>query len=77
MGKPNYCRHCMKNRADRPRGLCGACYYTPEILAQYPSANPSCVAPEPTAEEIEQLVAEQMACLPDWWPKNGQQDEEE
>ena len=22
---------------------------------------------EPTAEEVEAIVAEQMACLPDWW----------
>lgn len=31
------CRHCGVKRANRPRGLCWACYYTPEISARYPS----------------------------------------
>ena len=33
------CRHCSKCKVNRPRGLCWSCYYTPGILARYPSAN--------------------------------------
>jgi hypothetical protein len=33
--------------------------------------------PEPqTVEEVEQMIAEQMKCLPSWWDKSGQQDRE-
>jgi hypothetical protein len=31
------CRHCRAKPANRPRGLCWACYYTPGIQDLYPS----------------------------------------
>lgn len=31
------CRHCGKNRQNRPRGLCYACWKTPAIKALYPA----------------------------------------
>ena len=33
------CRHCRKANANRPRGLCWCCYYTPGIRALYPSTS--------------------------------------
>lgn len=30
------CRHCNRNRANRPRGLCWSCYYTPGVKDCYP-----------------------------------------
>lgn len=33
------CRHCKKNRPNRPRGLCWSCYYTPGVRDQYPSTS--------------------------------------
>jgi hypothetical protein len=31
------CRHCMEARHIVCRGLCGRCYYTPEIRERYPA----------------------------------------
>lgn len=33
------CRHCGRNRVNRPRGLCWTCYYTPAISNLYPSTH--------------------------------------
>jgi hypothetical protein len=33
------CRHCHRIPANRPRGLCWTCYYTPGIRARYPSTS--------------------------------------
>lgn len=33
------CRHCRREKVNRPRGLCWTCYYTPEIRDQYPSTS--------------------------------------
>lgn len=33
------CRHCQKNKVNRPRGLCWRCYYTPGVLELYPSTS--------------------------------------
>ena len=29
------CRHCGRGRANRPRGLCWTCYYTPGVRDRY------------------------------------------
>lgn len=70
------CRHCNCRKVNRPRGLCWHCYYTPGVRALYPSTNK--YAPhaargitEPTEAELEAMIAEQMACLPDWWHKEA------
>lgn len=39
MNELHLCRHCQKNRPNRPRGLCWSCYYTPGVLEQYPSTS--------------------------------------
>lgn len=31
------CRHCRTAKANRPRGLCFRCYYTPGVRDGYPS----------------------------------------
>jgi hypothetical protein len=33
------CRHCRKGKANRPRGLCWTCYYTPGLRDLYPSTS--------------------------------------
>jgi hypothetical protein len=33
------CRHCECTKANRPRGLCWSCYYTPGVREQYPSTS--------------------------------------
>ena len=30
------CRHCNKNKVNRPRGLCWDCYYMPGVRDLYP-----------------------------------------
>ncbi len=33
------CRHCGHGPANRPRGLCWTCYYTPGLRDRYPSTS--------------------------------------
>jgi hypothetical protein len=33
------CRHCQRTAANRPRGLCWSCYYTPGLRELYPSTS--------------------------------------
>lgn len=33
------CRHCQKTKANRPRGLCWSCYYTPGVRELFPSTS--------------------------------------
>jgi len=33
------CRHCHRVEANRPRGLCWSCYYTPGLRELYPSTS--------------------------------------
>lgn len=33
------CRHCSHGSANRPRGLCWTCYYTPGLRDRYPSTS--------------------------------------
>jgi hypothetical protein len=33
------CRHCNRVKANRPRGLCWSCYYTPGVREQFPSTS--------------------------------------
>jgi hypothetical protein len=30
------CRHCKKHNVSRPRGLCWACFYRPDVRQRYP-----------------------------------------
>jgi hypothetical protein len=33
------CRHCQTKNANRGRGLCATCYYTPGLRDRYPSTS--------------------------------------
>jgi len=33
------CRHCNRIKANRPRGLCWSCYYTPGVRERFPSTS--------------------------------------
>lgn len=33
------CRHCQHKEANRPKGLCWTCYYTPAVRGLYPSTS--------------------------------------
>src|SRR5206468_1886992 len=33
------CRHCNRVKANRPRGLCWSCYYSPGVRERYPSTS--------------------------------------
>jgi hypothetical protein len=69
------CRHCNRRKVHRPRGLCIVCYYTPEILALYPSTSKFAPGkPEPTEAELDAMIATQMQCLPDWWGEESRRE---
>ena len=59
------CAHCHRRQGNRGRNLCNICYKDRAIRALYP------VRPhpdhEPTQEEVDRIVAEQLAHLPSWW----------
>jgi hypothetical protein len=60
------CYHCR--RADKKttwRGLCYTCYKDDKVRALYPKYRVSDY--EPTQEELDQMIAEQLACKPSWW----------
>ncbi len=52
----------------RPRKLCYHCYRKPEVLARHP-LDPVYGKREPTAAELEQIIAEQSRRLPEWWDR--------
>lgn len=58
------CRHCQKVRANRPRGLCWGCYYTPGVLELYPSTSKFAKRREPTQAELDALIEEQRKTMP-------------
>ncbi len=33
------CRHCQRKKANRPRGLCWTCYYTPGLRDRFASTS--------------------------------------
>lgn len=63
MSRP-MCRHCGKRIACRPKRLCYACSTTPEIRNSYPGATGSHNAREQTLEELEAMIAERYATMP-------------
>lgn len=65
------CRHCRKQAGSRGRGLCHHCWSNPDVREQYPPANPHSLRREPTMEELERTIAEQMQCLPAWWEEES------
>lgn len=66
------CRHCgapLTRERGAGRGLCWTCYRKRDVRHRYPRdpRGPVCEDDEPTAEEVERLVADGFAALPDWW----------
>jgi hypothetical protein len=59
------CVHCQRPKLIRSRGMCYTCYEDEEIRKLYPKGER--IFYEPTQEEVDQCVAEQMMCLPDWF----------
>ena len=72
------CLFCGKRQGGKGRGLCARCYATPAVLARFPDGRTlrryEAASDEPTEEELERIIAEQMKRLPFWWPKDGTKD---
>ncbi len=68
-----HCRHCNRilGRARSKRGLCIVCYRDDAIRVLYACCKTG-PKPErhddPTEEELNAIIAQQMRCLPAWWP---------
>ena len=59
------CRHCQKKPANRGRGLCWACYYTPGVKELYPvAAKNRKDRGEATEAELDALIAERRPTMP-------------
>ena len=64
------CKHCQKHVGTRPRGLCHRCYLDVTIRKSYPplSVMGTYAADyeerEPTEEEVEKMIAEQLPTMP-------------
>lgn len=63
------CGHCRQHEQEAGKfGLCGECYKIPAVFRRFMGREAKRrAAYEPTEQEIEALVAEQMQNLPDWW----------
>ena len=63
-----YCRHCGEHRREHARGLCQPCHRTPGVRDKYESRQGKVNQfREPTAAEVEAMIAERMANLPAWY----------
>lgn len=73
------CRHCGGGPVNRPRGLCWTCYHKPGVRELYPSASKYAPTGEPTREELDAMITEQLRPenLPPWWPKTPDQQRDE
>lgn len=80
MADAHQCRECRRGiqlPRGAGRGLCERCYKTPEVRARHPSlaGGPARPRPaprgEPTEAELDALIAEQMARLPEWWGREA------
>ena len=63
----NMCLHCEEERATRSRGLGHRCYAVPAIREMYPVRDQYArigLLPEPTMEQLEKLIAEQLPTMP-------------
>ncbi len=67
------CLHCEEKESNRPRGLCAKCHGNKSVRRLYRWVVHADTNEE-TMEEIDRMIAEQMECLPDWWPEQGEVD---
>lgn len=58
------CKHCGKVNQIRHHGLCTTCYKKREVREAFGASS---WAPEPTMQELDEMIAEQSKCLPSWW----------
>lgn len=64
------CRHCGRDKVNRPRGLCWTCYYTPGVRAMFPVTSKygekavRVDTDEPTEAELDAMIAEQLPTMP-------------
>jgi hypothetical protein len=74
--KPLRCRNCDKDKRLYARGLCRHCYTDPDVRNSCDVLTPGMFegqhTTEPTEEELDQLIAEQMQNLPPWWREDAQ-----
>lgn len=68
------CLHCHQTKDLAGRGLCHSCYGKKGVRCEYPPLNGRgggnyAHRTEPTEEELEAMIAEQMKNLPPWWEK--------
>lgn len=72
------CIHCKRDMDLRAKGLCQTCWRHHGSL--YPKSpwrrRERTEDNEPTQEELDAIIAEQMRCLPAWWPPIGKMDSE-
>jgi len=61
------CRHCQRERSLKLKGLCHRCYSQEDIRKQYKSESKFRSNGEPSQEEVDRTVQEQMKCLPSWF----------
>lgn len=60
------CLHCRDPRLPvKCRGLCRICWS--QHRDKYLSKNARPNDAEPTQEELDRMISEQMTCLPKWW----------
>lgn len=67
MNPTKICVHCRKLLVISARGLCSACYHKPAVRTLYLTRRtvpPDAGKPEPTAAELDALVAAQQATMP-------------
>lgn len=65
----NLCRHCNAKKSTRPRGLCETCYRLPGLRKQYPTCRDYTPNDDPTDAELDSMIREQLADLPEWWDR--------
>jgi hypothetical protein len=80
------CRHCCRNKPNRPRGLCWTCYYTPGVRGLFERRSPRGLddfvgeghMPEPTTakpgtpEKVAVLAARAEAGQRLWHPDDAE-----
>ena len=73
VGMKPVCRNCGDpNRAARQRGLCWKCNADPVVRAKFPPdkrgrRTGQKYHDDPTEEELDAIIAEQLRNLPPWW----------
>ena len=78
MNRP-MCVHCGRGRGTRPRDLCSKCFNDLTVRECYKTRDgrrPSNKNNEPTAEEIEVMIAEQLPTMPGGRPEGWEAERE-